>query len=82
MAGEKNLTWPRRSTPTSGRPRRVVPDEFDEAARLIGARGIGELGATGVDEAVAAAVHDAVGVRVRDVPILPWKVLGGGPLSR
>lgn len=50
-------------------------DEFDEAASLIGARGIGELGATGVDAAVAAAVHDAVGVRVRDLPILPWKVL-------
>lgn len=52
-------------------------DEFDEAASLIGARGIGELGATGVDAAVAAAVHDAVGVRVRDLPILPWKVLVG-----
>jgi xanthine dehydrogenase YagR molybdenum-binding subunit len=50
-------------------------EEFDEAASLIGARGIGELGATGVDAAVAAAVHDAVGVRVREVPILPWKVL-------
>jgi xanthine dehydrogenase YagR molybdenum-binding subunit len=50
-------------------------DEFDEAASLIGARGIGELGATGVDAAVAAAVYDAVGVRVRDLPILPWKVL-------
>ncbi len=50
-------------------------DEYDEAASLIGARGIGELGATGVDAAVAAAVHDAVGVRVRDLPILPWKVL-------
>ena len=56
-------------------------DEYDEAASLIGARGIGELGATGVDAAVAAAVHDAVGVRVRDLPILPWKVLAGGPLS-
>jgi xanthine dehydrogenase YagR molybdenum-binding subunit len=22
-------------------------------------------------------VHDAVGVRVRDLPILPWKLLGG-----
>ena len=54
-------------------------DEYDEAASLIGARGIGELGATGVDAAVAAAVHDAVGVRVRDLPILPWKVLAGGP---
>jgi xanthine dehydrogenase YagR molybdenum-binding subunit len=52
-------------------------DEFDEAASLIGAKGIGELGATGVDAAVAAAVHDAVGVRVRDLPILPWKVLSG-----
>ena len=52
-------------------------DEFDEAASLIGAKGIGELGATGVDAAVAAAVHDAVGVRVRDLPILPWKVLAG-----
>ena len=52
-------------------------DEFDEAASLIGARGVGELGATGVDAAVAAAVHDAVGVRVRDLPILPWKVLAG-----
>ena len=52
-------------------------EEFDEAASLIGARGIGELGATGVDAAVAAAVHDAVGVRVREVPILPWKVLAG-----
>jgi xanthine dehydrogenase YagR molybdenum-binding subunit len=51
-------------------------EEFDESASLIGARGIGELGATGVDAAVAAAVHDAVGVRVRDLPILPWKVLG------
>jgi xanthine dehydrogenase YagR molybdenum-binding subunit len=51
-------------------------DEFDEAASLIGAKGIGELGATGVDAAVAAAVFDAVGVRVRDLPILPWKVLG------
>jgi xanthine dehydrogenase YagR molybdenum-binding subunit len=50
-------------------------DEYDEAASLIGARGIGELGATGVDAAVAAAVHDAVGVRIRDLPILPWKVL-------
>ena len=29
------------------------------------------------DGAVAAAVHDAVGVRVRELPILPWKVLGG-----
>ena len=56
-------------------------DEYDEAASLIGARGIGELGATGVDAAVAAAVHDAVGVRVRDLPILPWKVRAGGPLS-
>ena len=54
-------------------------DEFDEAASLIGARGIGELGATGVDAAVAAAVHDAVGVRVREVPILPWKVLTALP---
>ena len=54
-------------------------DEFDEAASLIGARGIGELGATGVDAAVAAAVYDAVGVRVREVPILPWKVLNGLP---
>ena len=53
-------------------------DEYDDAASLIGARGIGELGATGVDAAVAAAVHDAVGVRVRDLPILPWKVLSGG----
>jgi xanthine dehydrogenase YagR molybdenum-binding subunit len=52
-------------------------DEYDEAASLIGARGIGELGATGVDAAVAEAVHDAVGVRVRDLPILPWKVLAG-----
>jgi xanthine dehydrogenase YagR molybdenum-binding subunit len=52
-------------------------DEYDEAASLIGARGIGELGATGVDAAVAAAVRDAVGVRVRDLPILPWKVLAG-----
>ena len=52
-------------------------DEFDEAASLIGARGIGELGATGVDAAVAAAVYDAVGVRVRELPILPWKVLAG-----
>lgn len=52
-------------------------DEYDAAASLIGARGIGELGATGVDAAVAAAVHDAVGVRVRELPILPWKVLGG-----
>ncbi len=52
-------------------------DEYDDAASVIGARGIGELGATGVDAAVAAAVHDAVGVRVRDLPILPWKVLGG-----
>ena len=52
-------------------------DEYDEAASLIGARGIGELGATGVDAAVAAAVHDAVGVRVRELPILPWKVLSG-----
>jgi xanthine dehydrogenase YagR molybdenum-binding subunit len=52
-------------------------EEFDEAASLIGARGIGELGATGVDAAVAAAVHDAVGVRVREVPILPWHVLQG-----
>jgi len=52
-------------------------EEFDEAASLIGARGIGELGATGVDAAVAAAVYDAVGVRVREVPILPWKVLAG-----
>ena len=50
-------------------------DEYDEAASLIGVRGIGELGATGVDAAVAAAVHDAVGARVRDLPILPWKVL-------
>ncbi|WP_099021667.1 xanthine dehydrogenase family protein molybdopterin-binding subunit [Mycolicibacterium palauense] len=50
-------------------------DEFDDAASLIGARGIGELGAIGVDAAVAAAVYDAVGVRVRDLPILPWKVL-------
>jgi xanthine dehydrogenase YagR molybdenum-binding subunit len=50
-------------------------DEYDEAASLIGAKGIGELGATGVDAAVAAAVYDAVGVRVRDLPILPWKVL-------
>jgi len=49
--------------------------EYDEAASLIGAKGIGELGATGVDAAVAAAVYDAVGVRVRDLPILPWKVL-------
>jgi xanthine dehydrogenase YagR molybdenum-binding subunit len=57
-------------------------DEYDETASLIGARGIGELGATGVDAAVAAAVHDAVGVRVRDLPILPWKVLAGGPLRR
>jgi xanthine dehydrogenase YagR molybdenum-binding subunit len=56
-------------------------DEYDQTASLIGARGIGELGATGVDAAVAAAVHDAVGVRVRDLPILPWKVLAGGPLS-
>jgi xanthine dehydrogenase YagR molybdenum-binding subunit len=54
-------------------------EEFDEAASLIGARGIGELGATGVDAAVAAAVHDAVGVRVREVPIMPWKVLEGLP---
>ncbi len=53
-------------------------EEYDEAASLIGARGIGELGATGVDAAVAAAVHDAVGVRVRNLPILPWKVLAGG----
>ena len=53
-------------------------DEYDDAASLIGARGIGELGATGVDAAVADAVHDAVGVRVRDLPILPWKVLSGG----
>lgn len=52
-------------------------DERDDAASLIGARGIGELGATGVDAAVAAAVHDAVGVRVRELPILPWKVLDG-----
>jgi xanthine dehydrogenase YagR molybdenum-binding subunit len=52
-------------------------DEYDEAASLIGARGIGELGATGVDAAVAAAVYDAVRVRVRDLPILPWKVLAG-----
>ncbi|MDZ7884631.1 MAG: xanthine dehydrogenase family protein molybdopterin-binding subunit [Mycobacterium sp.] len=52
-------------------------DEYDDAASLIGARGIGELGATGVDAAVSAAVHDAVGVRVRELPILPWKVLGG-----
>ncbi len=52
-------------------------NEYDDAASVIGARGIGELGATGVDAAVAAAVHDAVGVRVRDLPILPWKVLGG-----
>jgi xanthine dehydrogenase YagR molybdenum-binding subunit len=52
-------------------------DEYDEAASLIGAKGIGELGATGVDAAVAAAVYDAVGVRVRDLPILPWKVLAG-----
>ncbi len=51
-------------------------DEYDGAASLIGARGIGELGATGVDAAVAAAVHDAVGIRVRELPILPWKVLG------
>lgn len=51
-------------------------DEYDDAASLIGARGIGELGATGVDAAVAAAVHDAVGIRVRDLPILPWKLLG------
>ncbi len=50
-------------------------EEYDEAASLIGARGIGELGATGVDAAVAAAVHDAVGVRIRDLPILPLKVL-------
>ncbi|ACC38551.1 carbon monoxyde dehydrogenase (large chain), CoxL_2 [Mycobacterium marinum M] len=50
-------------------------DEFDSAASLIGARGIGELGATGVDAAVAAAVYDAVGVRVRELPILPWQVL-------
>lgn len=50
-------------------------DEFDSAASLVGARGIGELGATGVDAAVAAAVHDAVGVRVRELPILPWKLL-------
>ena len=56
-------------------------DEYDQTASLIGARGIGELGATGVDAAVAAAVHDAVGVRVRDLPILPWKVLAGGPLT-
>jgi xanthine dehydrogenase YagR molybdenum-binding subunit len=56
-------------------------EEYDETASLIGARGIGELGATGVDAAVAAAVHDAVGVRVRDLPILPWKVLAGGPLA-
>ena len=54
-------------------------DEYDEAASLIGARGIGELGATGVDAAVAAAVHDAVGARVRDLPILPWKVLAAMP---
>ncbi len=52
-------------------------DEHDDAASLSGGRGIGELGATGVDAAVAAAVHDAVGVRVRDLPILPWKLLGG-----
>ena len=51
-------------------------DEYDDAASLIGARGIGELGATGVDAAVAAAVHDAVGLRVRELPILPWKLLG------
>jgi xanthine dehydrogenase YagR molybdenum-binding subunit len=54
-------------------------DEYDEAASLIGARGIGELGATGVDAAVAAAVNDAVGARVRDLPILPWKVLAAMP---
>lgn len=53
-------------------------EEFDQAASLIGSRGIGELGATGVDAAVAAAVHDAVGVRVRDLPILPWKILNDG----
>lgn len=51
-------------------------DEYDNAASLIGARGIGELGATGVDAAVAAAVHDAVGIRVRELPILPWRLLG------
>jgi xanthine dehydrogenase YagR molybdenum-binding subunit len=56
-------------------------DEYDEAASLIGARGIGELGATGVDAAVAAAVHDATGVRVRDLPILPWKILHWTVLS-
>ncbi|HLH90588.1 MAG TPA: xanthine dehydrogenase family protein molybdopterin-binding subunit [Xanthobacteraceae bacterium] len=51
-------------------------EEYDEHASAIGARGIGELGATGVDAAVAAAIFDAVGVRIRELPILPWKILG------
>ena len=49
--------------------------EFDANARLLGAKGIGELGATGVTAAVANAVYDAIGVRIRDLSITPEKIV-------
>lgn len=52
-----------------------IEDEVDEAASLLGAKGIGELGAVGVGPAIANAVHHATGVRVRDLPIRPETLL-------
>jgi len=56
-------------------------EEPDLRFTALGARGMGEIGITGVAAAVANAVYHATGVRVRDLPIVPEKLLGSGPLA-
>jgi xanthine dehydrogenase YagR molybdenum-binding subunit len=54
----------------------MFTDKADLKFNPSGVRGLGEIPITGIAAAIANAVYHATGVRVRDLPILPYKVMG------
>jgi hypothetical protein len=60
---------------TSGQIDVLFVGGFDEKARSIGAKGLGELTAVPVAPAIANAVYHATDKRVRDLPITVEKML-------
>jgi xanthine dehydrogenase YagR molybdenum-binding subunit len=58
----------------------VLLDGFDDKAKVLGAKGIGELGVCGAAAAVTNAVFNVTGIRVREFPITLDKLLPDLPL--
>ena len=52
-------------------------DDADTVANNTGAKGLAEPPIIGVAPAIASAVADALGREVNEIPLTPWRVLGG-----